>query len=88
MITHLPIDESKFVVLQGLAEGNRFWSDRKPGEDASRLADGTVAYRVLCYTSTIEEAQTFLYGRSYTTTRDDMLDPDPIVDAFEKDLIS
>lgn len=65
MTTLFPSAESKFVCLQGLAKGNRFWSDWKPGDDATKLSDGTVAYRVFCYTSTSEEAQTFLYGRSY-----------------------
>lgn len=62
------IAKAKFIILQGLAEHNRFWSDWTPGEDAERFAcqcNGEVAYRILGWTNTVAEAQTFLYGRSY-----------------------
>ncbi len=58
---------SKFVILQGIAEGNRFFTDFVEGHDYTRLEDGTVAYRIIGYAETIAEAQTKLYGRPFTT---------------------
>lgn len=61
-----PTSETKFVILQGIAERNRFFSTHCPEQDQTKLEDGTVAYRILGYAETVEQAQIFLYGRSYT----------------------
>lgn len=65
MVTFNPNAESKFVILQGLKEGNRFFSMFSPGDEPRKLTDGTVAYRVLGYSATVDEAQVFLYGKSF-----------------------
>jgi hypothetical protein len=44
------------VVLEGLKEGNRFFSINIEGKDPIKLSDGTIAYRVLGYADTDEEA--------------------------------
>lgn len=53
----------KYVILEGLAEGNRFFTDVREDADQTKLQDGTIAYKVLAYAETIEAAQIFLYGR-------------------------
>ena len=55
--------KKKFVILEGIEEGNRFFSTHTPGEDETRLADGTLAYRILGYADTIAEAQLRLHGQ-------------------------
>lgn len=52
---------AEYVVLEGIEAGNRFWSKRGDG-DPTKLADGTVAYRVLLETDDPAECQRFLYG--------------------------
>jgi len=47
---------SKLVVLRGLEKGNVFWSIYQEGDDPTLLADGTVAYEVIAYPATDEEA--------------------------------
>ena len=45
-----------FAVFEGLKEGNRFYSTNCPEEDQTKLADGTVAYKIIGYANTHEEA--------------------------------
>jgi hypothetical protein len=56
--------KKKFVVLQGLAERNRFFTSHVPGTDPTKLDDGTLAYRILGYAHSVEEAQVMLYGKA------------------------
>jgi hypothetical protein len=56
---------SKFVVLEGLEEGNRFFSHVGPVGDDPTLCKGEVAYKILGYADSVPQAQTFLYGRPY-----------------------
>jgi hypothetical protein len=58
--------KSKFVILRGIKEGNRFFTENTG--DVTKLNDGTVAYTILGYADTSEEAQIALYGRSFTAT--------------------
>ena len=58
----------KYVLLEGIEERNRFFSPHNPNRDETKLDDGTVAYNILGYTNTIEEAQMELYGRSFVNT--------------------
>lgn len=52
------------IILQGLAEGNSFFSTfSSVVENPMLLLDGTKAYRVLGYANGSEEAQIFLYGK-------------------------
>ena len=55
----------KFILLQGIAEWNRFFTTCIEGQDHTKLEDGTVAYCVLGHAETVAEAQIKLYGRSY-----------------------
>jgi hypothetical protein len=64
MITRCPISGPQFVILEGIQDKNAFFTTRER-TDMTTLADGTIAYRVLAYCDTVEEAQTFLYGRTY-----------------------
>jgi hypothetical protein len=50
----------KYVVLEGLEHGNQFFTGHTEGKDPTKLFDGTVAYKVLGYTDTVEEAQRIL----------------------------
>lgn len=61
-VTQIPDHTTKFVVLEGIKEGNTFWSSFVQGEDPTKLTDNTIAYRVLGYCETSAEAQIFLYG--------------------------
>ena len=56
----------KYIILEGLAERNRFFSGNSSFDDPTKLLDGTVAYRIIGYADTIAEAQIKLYGRSFT----------------------
>lgn len=68
----LPVNErteGKFVILRGALEINffdKFFSNNTPGYDHTKLRDGTTAYRVLGFADTVEEAQMYIYGRTYT----------------------
>jgi hypothetical protein len=62
-----PNEKTRFVILKGLKEGNRFFSSFKMGDfNPTKLSDGTVAYCVLGYCETIAKAQMFLFGRTFT----------------------
>ena len=54
----------KYVLLEGIENFNRFYSTNS-NDDPTKLSDGTVAYRIIGYADTPEEAQTKLYGRVY-----------------------
>jgi hypothetical protein len=47
----------KYVILEGLAYHNRFYTMYTEDDDPTTLADGTVAYKVLGYADTDKEAQ-------------------------------
>ena len=57
--------EDKYVLLQGIKHGNRFFSVHIPGTDPTKSAKGETWYRILGYAATTEEAQVKLYGRSF-----------------------
>lgn len=68
-------NNSPFVILQSLEicdvcliphPVSTFITTNDPKTDPTILANGTVAYKVLGYANSIAEAQTKLYGRSYT----------------------
>jgi len=61
---------NKYVILQGIELGNRFFCLNTPGIDHTRLYTGEVAYRVLGYADTVAQAQIFLHGYSSTTCTD------------------
>lgn len=50
----------KYVLLQGLSAGNKFFTGFTEGKDPTLLADGTKAYLVLGYSNSICGAQTML----------------------------
>jgi hypothetical protein len=53
----------KYVALEGIKEGNKFYTAYTEGEDPTRLYDGTVAYKVLGFADTDTESQKLLgYG--------------------------
>lgn len=53
----------KYVVLEGIQEGNKFYTGYTEGRDHTKLNDGTVAYKVLGFADTDAEAQKILgYG--------------------------
>lgn len=62
-------EKSPFVILRGVAHGNRFFSCNN-GSDPTKLTDGTVGYTILGYADTVEEAQIALFGRSYTECKE------------------
>ena len=66
-MTHAPVSTNKFVLLRSIKYGNRFFTTHDPNDDPTLLGTGEVAYDILGYASTVEEAQISLYGRAYTT---------------------
>jgi hypothetical protein len=50
----------EFVVLEGIKEGNRFYSTHDPDRDETKLLNGEVAYKILGYANTTEEAHKIL----------------------------
>jgi hypothetical protein len=54
---------AELICLEGVHAGNRFYSRNCPENgDQSKLADGTVAYRILGYANTSEEALDIIEG--------------------------
>lgn len=49
----------QFIVLEGLREGNRFYTSNsgKPESEVVKLNDGTVAYKILGFADTGDEAR-------------------------------
>jgi hypothetical protein len=56
-----------YVVLEGIKQGNRFWSGHSPDEDPTKLADGTTAYRILAYCDTGDEANCVIEADGYSS---------------------
>lgn len=57
---------SKYAVYRGLEQGNRFFSTNDPNEPESekvKLYDGTVAYEILGYADTEDEARAIIYPK-------------------------
>lgn len=50
----------KLVVLEGLKEGNRFYSNYTEGNDPTKLSNGTVAYKLFGFANTDEEARAII----------------------------
>lgn len=66
-MTQQPIDTTKFILLEGLEFGNRFFTTYISMMIQTTLSTGEVAYKVLGYAASVEEAQIALYGRSYVS---------------------
>ena len=64
------IDDKPYVVLRAIDNGNVFYSSTLKGEDPTRLANGIVAYTVIAYCDSIEEAQQAIVSELSSTTRD------------------
>ncbi len=73
-MTDKPPPGTEFVCLQSAQDcqcgcgipgyRNRFFTTWKDdGHDYTKLADGTVAYEIIGYADTVENAQRILYGR-------------------------
>jgi hypothetical protein len=62
-----PNEDTKFVLLEGIRLGNQFFTGYAKGEDPTTSAKGEKWYKVLGYASTVEEAQTKLYGKPFPT---------------------
>jgi hypothetical protein len=60
----------KYVILEGIHELNRFFSTHTPGTDPTKGANGETWYRILGFADTMAEAQIFLYGKSYTDSKE------------------
>lgn len=52
----------RYVILRGIAWGNRFFSTHNPDGDERYLVTGELAYDILGYAETVYDAQKFLYG--------------------------
>ena len=53
----------KYIALEGLKEGNKFYTGYTEGKDHTRLISGEEVYRILGYADTDEEARKILgYG--------------------------
>jgi hypothetical protein len=59
----LTTSDKPFVVLEGIEEGNRFYTTNTRGEDHRFLANGTEAYRVLGFADTGDEARKIIAYR-------------------------
>ncbi len=57
--------EHKYVILEGIEHGNRFFSTYTEGEDPTKSAEGETWYKILGYADSVGEAQIKLYGRSF-----------------------
>lgn len=57
--------KEKYVLLEGIEHGNRFFSLYTEGEDPTLSANGEVWYVILGYAGSVEEAQMKLYGKVY-----------------------
>lgn len=60
-------DDTLIILQNQDAPYGRFFTtlSDEPGDDQTRLNDGTVAYTVLGYAATTAEAQMALYGRVF-----------------------
>lgn len=55
----------KYVCLEGIQEQNRFYTMHDENRDERKLHDGTIAYKILGYAETDEEARVILYGPNH-----------------------
>ena len=58
----------KFVLLQGIKHGNKFFTtndNNESKEDKVKMNDGTKAYNIIGYADSVQEAQIALYGKSF-----------------------
>jgi hypothetical protein len=55
----------KFVILKGLEHKNKFFSTYTEGEDPTKSDTGETWYEILGYADSVEDAQIFLYGRTF-----------------------
>lgn len=55
--------EKKFVCLEGLQHGNRFYTMNHP--EPTKLANGEVVYKIIGYADSEKEALTILYGETH-----------------------
>jgi len=55
----------EMAIYQGIQQSNRFFSGCKHDQDERRLADGTIAYRIIGYANSTDEAQLKLDGRTW-----------------------
>lgn len=58
-----PTADTRFVILEGIEHGNRFFSSYDENHDHTKSATGELWYRIIGYADTVAEAQTQLYGR-------------------------
>lgn len=59
-------DSSKpLVCLEGLQQGNRFFTSNTQGSDPTKSDEGETWYKVLAYCDTAKEAQSVIYGDGY-----------------------
>lgn len=63
-------NSKKYILLRGLQWGNRFFTNYTPGWDHTKLNNGTVAYEIIGYADTVEEAQRSLYPALERIRRD------------------
>lgn len=73
MPEELTIKNAKYVLLEGLQLGNKFFSSissNKTEDSVVRLNSGEIAYKIIGYANTVKDAQIQLYGFS-VTERDD-----------------
>jgi hypothetical protein len=52
---------ARYVALEGLQHGNRFYTSHSEGNDPTKSAQGETWYRVLGYANTPEEAFAIIY---------------------------
>ena len=65
----VPKPDDKFVLLEGIRYGNRFFTTHTPGEDPTKSAKGETWYRILGYAATIKEAQDKLHSTPFIDNR-------------------
>lgn len=70
MLGDKPTDKTRYVILESLRFGSRFFSIYKKDADHTKLENGEVAYKILGYADNMVQAQTYLYGRYFTTRKD------------------
>lgn len=71
--SNMPPAPHELVCLVGIKShdnpgGNKFFTTNER-HSITRLADGSMAYKVIGYADTVEEAQIILYGRADTTEK-------------------
>jgi len=55
----------ELALFQGIQAGNRFFSNCDHDRDERKLNDGTIAYRIIGYANSTDEAQLKLDGRTW-----------------------